>query len=72
MIQLTQCNESIGQRQWKRTAFRGQSPAQEIIVMTEAGMLHRLKKEIPGNRFIPSPTFAPTIHLETRSTLQTD
>ena len=33
-----------------------QSPAREIIVVTEAGMLHRLKKEIPGQEFIPGPT----------------
>src|SRR5437879_4986992 len=32
------------------------SPAREIIIVTEAGMLHRLKKEIPDKTFIPGPT----------------
>jgi quinolinate synthase len=32
------------------------SPAREIIVVTEAGMLHRLHKEIPDKIFIPGPT----------------
>jgi quinolinate synthase len=32
------------------------SPAREIIVVTEGGMLHRLRKEIPGKLFIPGPT----------------
>jgi quinolinate synthase len=36
--------------------FCKESPAREIIVVTEAGMLHRLKKEIPGKTFIPGPT----------------
>ena len=40
----------------KMIAFCRQSPAQEIIVVTEAGILHRLKKEIPGKTFIPGPT----------------
>jgi quinolinate synthase len=40
----------------KMIAFCKQSPAQEIIVVTEAGILHRLKKEIPGKTFIPGPT----------------
>jgi len=40
----------------KMVAFCGNSPAREIIVVTEAGMLHRLKKEIPGKIFIPGPT----------------
>ena len=30
--------------------------AQQIIIATEAGMLHRLKKECPGKMFIPAPT----------------
>src|ERR1051326_8438967 len=33
-----------------------ESPAREIIVVTEAGLLHRLRKEIPGKTFIPGPT----------------
>ncbi len=31
-------------------------PADAIIIATEAGMLHRLKKECPGKLFIPAPT----------------
>src|SRR5688572_499311 len=34
----------------RRTASR------QIIIATEAGMLHRLKKECPGKEFIPAPT----------------
>src|SRR6202048_1176615 len=40
----------------KMIAFCKQSPASEIIIVTEAGMLHRLKKEIPDKTFIPGPT----------------
>src|ERR1700686_3307481 len=40
----------------KMIGFCRESPAHEIIVVTEAGMLHRLKKEIPGKIFIPGPT----------------
>ena len=40
----------------KMIAFCRNSPAREIIVVTEAGMLHRLKKEVPGKLFIPGPT----------------
>src|SRR3954449_1644217 len=40
----------------KMVTYCRQSPAREIIVVTEAGMLHRLKKEIPGKTFIPGPT----------------
>jgi quinolinate synthase len=40
----------------KMVAFCRNSPAREIIIVTEAGMLHRLKKEIPGKTFIPGPT----------------
>ena len=40
----------------KMIAFCKNSPAREIIVVTEAGMLHRLKKEIPDKMFIPGPT----------------
>ncbi len=28
----------------------------DIIIVTEAGMLHRLRKEVPGKNFIPGPT----------------
>jgi len=40
----------------KMVAFCKNSSAKEIIVVTEAGILHRLKKEIPGKMFIPGPT----------------
>jgi quinolinate synthase len=40
----------------KMVTFCRESPAREIIVVTEAGMLHRLHKEIPGKTFIPGPT----------------
>src|SRR5256714_13089236 len=40
----------------KMVTFCRESPAREIIVVTEAGMLHRLQKEIPGKLFIPGPT----------------
>jgi quinolinate synthase len=40
----------------KMVGFCKKSPAKEIIVVTEAGMLHRLKKEIPDKTFIPGPT----------------
>ena len=40
----------------KMVTFCKESPANEIIVVTEAGMLHRLEKEIPGKIFIPGPT----------------
>ncbi len=33
-----------------------ESDAKEIIVVTESGMLHRLRKEIPGKTFIAGPT----------------
>jgi quinolinate synthase len=32
------------------------NPAPAFIIATEAGMLHRLKKEAPGKIFIPAPT----------------
>jgi quinolinate synthase len=40
----------------KMVAFCKESRAKEIIVVTEAGLLHRLRKEIPGKTFIPGPT----------------
>src|SRR6202040_1912899 len=40
----------------KMVSFCRESPAREIIIVTEAGMLHRLKKEIPDKIFIPGPT----------------
>jgi quinolinate synthase len=40
----------------KMVSYCKSSPAQEIIIATEAGMLHRLQKECPGKKFIPAPT----------------
>jgi quinolinate synthase len=40
----------------KMVTFCKESPAREIIVVTEAGLLHRLRKEIPDKNFIPGPT----------------
>ncbi len=40
----------------KMVGYARQSPAHDIIVVTEAGMLHRLKKEVPEKNFIPGPT----------------
>ncbi|HYT60325.1 MAG TPA: quinolinate synthase NadA [Haliangiales bacterium] len=40
----------------KMVHFCKRSPARAIIIATEAGMLHRLKKECPDKTFIPAPT----------------
>jgi len=40
----------------KMVSYCRTSPAQDIIIVTEAGMLHRLRKEVPGKNFIPGPT----------------
>lgn len=40
----------------KMVDYCRKSPATELIVVTEAGMLHRLQKEIPHKIFIPGPT----------------
>lgn len=42
----------------KMVTWCRQSPAREIIIATEAGMLHRLRRECPGKVFIPAPTEA--------------
>ncbi len=36
--------------------FARQSPADRIIVVTESGMLHRLRREVPDKTFIAGPT----------------
>ena len=36
--------------------FAKESPADRIIVVTESGMLHRLRKEVPNKTFIAGPT----------------
>lgn len=40
----------------KMVEFCRKTPAQQIIIATEAGMIHRLRKECPGKTFIPAPT----------------
>lgn len=40
----------------KMVAYCKGSSARNIIIATEAGMLHRLKKECPDKTFIPAPT----------------
>jgi quinolinate synthase len=40
----------------KMVDFCRDTPAQDIIVVTEAGMLHRLRREVPGKNLIPGPT----------------
>ncbi len=40
----------------KMVAFCRNHPADTIIVVTESGMLHRLRKEVPGKKFIAGPT----------------
>lgn len=40
----------------KMVAYCRNSPAKEFIIVTESGMLHRLRREIPGKIFIPGPT----------------
>lgn len=40
----------------KMVHFCKNNPAPAFVIATEAGMLHRLKKECPGKIFIPAPT----------------
>src|SRR5213593_4667589 len=40
----------------KMIAYCRSNPAEAFIIVTESGMLHRLKKEIPDKTFIPGPT----------------
>ncbi len=40
----------------KMVAYCQRATARQIIIATEAGMLHRLRKECPGKEFIPAPT----------------
>jgi len=40
----------------RMVAFCRESPARSFIVVTESGMLHRLRKEIPDKQFIAGPT----------------
>ncbi len=40
----------------KMVGYCRDSTAKSFIIVTESGMLHRLKKEVPGKTFIPGPT----------------
>jgi len=40
----------------KMIDFCRRSPAQAFIIVTESGMLHRLRRELPEKTFIPGPT----------------
>lgn len=40
----------------KMVTFCKEHPARDIIVVTESGMLNRLRREIPNKRFIAGPT----------------
>ena len=40
----------------KMVSFCRNSPAKAFVIVTEEGMLHRLRREIPGKVFIPGPT----------------
>jgi quinolinate synthase len=40
----------------KMIGYCKESPANAFIIVTESGMLHRLRREIPGKTFIPGPT----------------
>jgi quinolinate synthase len=40
----------------KMVSFCRENPAREFIIATESGMLHRLRRELPGKLFIPGPT----------------
>jgi quinolinate synthase len=40
----------------KMVGYCRQSTADAFIIVTESGMLHRLRKEVPGKRFIAGPT----------------
>jgi quinolinate synthase len=41
----------------KMILYCKQSPARQFIVVTESGILHRMKKECPGKEFICAPIF---------------
>ncbi|MFV1995355.1 MAG: quinolinate synthase NadA [Verrucomicrobiales bacterium] len=40
----------------KMISYCRDTPAENIIVVTEAGMLHRLRREVPGKNLIAGPT----------------
>jgi quinolinate synthase len=40
----------------KMVSFCRDHPSKSFIIVTESGMLHRLRRELPGKVFIPGPT----------------
>jgi len=40
----------------KMVGYCRDTPAKEFIIVTESGMLHRLRREVPDKVFIPGPT----------------
>lgn len=40
----------------KMVGYCRNTPAETFIIVTESGMLHRLKKEVPDKRFVAGPT----------------
>jgi quinolinate synthase len=40
----------------KMIGYCRESPAHAFVIVTEEGMLHRLRREVPGKVFIPGPT----------------
>jgi quinolinate synthase len=40
----------------KMIGYCRENPAKTFIIATESGMLHRLRRELPGKEFIPGPT----------------
>jgi quinolinate synthase len=42
----------------KMIGFCRDHPAGKFVIVTESGMLHRLRRELPGKEFIPGPTEA--------------
>ena len=40
----------------KMVSYCRDNPAREFIIVTESGMLHRLRREVPDKIFIPGPT----------------
>jgi quinolinate synthase len=40
----------------KMVSYCKSSPSRSFIIATESGMLHRLRRELPGKEFIPGPT----------------
>ena len=40
----------------KMISYCRESPAPAFVIVTESGMLHRLRRELPHKHFIPGPT----------------